>query len=217
MPAPRGVADCLYGECRWDRPRPSADKWAVVREHPGWSAVGCENKQTNQWGARRHPDHSTACCQGWQGTAATRDDRKRIVVDVEPTRSTAVCSGCGETKPRIHDIKPARQWRHLDGWNVRTMVRSTVRRVRCRHCGVRVEQVPWARTRSRFTHEFEAEVLRRARDTSILRVCRQLGLHGTSVMRLIERWVEESAERHFRAPLKHIGVDEIRLSWRFSG
>jgi transposase len=28
-------------------------------------------------------------------------------------------------------------------------------------------------------------------------------------MRLIERWVEESAERHFRAPLRHIGVDEV--------
>ena len=147
--------------------------------------------------------------KGWQVTATTRDERQRVVVDVEPTRTTAVCSGCGETKLRIHDIKPARQWRHLDAWNVPTMVRSTLRRVRCRHCGVRVEQVPWARTRSRFTHEFEAEVLRRARDTSILRVCRQLGLHWTSVMRLIERWVEESAARHFRARLKHIGVDEI--------
>jgi transposase len=52
-------------------------------------------------------------------------------------------------------------------------------------------------------------VLRRARDTSILGVCRQLGLHWKSVMRLIERWVEEAAERRFRAPLRHIGVDEI--------
>lgn len=42
--------------------------------------------------------------------------------------------------------------------------------------------------RSRFTHAFEAEVLRRARDCSISGVCRQLGLHWTSVMRLIERW-----------------------------
>jgi hypothetical protein len=39
--------------------------------------------------------------------------------------------------------------------------------------------VRWARTRSRFTHELEAEVLRRARDTSILGVCRQLGLRDT--------------------------------------
>jgi transposase len=147
--------------------------------------------------------------KGWRVTAATRDDQQRLVMHLEPTRASAICSGCGETKHRIHDLKPAREWRHLDVWHVPTLVRSAVRRVRCRHCGVRVEQMPWARTRSRFTHAFEADVLRRARDTSISGVCRQLGLHWTSVMRLIERWVEESAARHFRRPLKHIGVDEV--------
>ncbi len=146
--------------------------------------------------------------KGWRIVDARHQDGE-VVVDVEPTRATAVCSGCGETKHRIHDVKPARLWRHLDGWNTKTLVRTELRRVRCRRCGVRVEQVPWARTRSRFTHEFEAEVLRRARDTSVLGVCRQLGLHWTSVMRLIERWVEESAETHFRRPLRTIGVDEV--------
>jgi transposase len=76
-------------------------------------------------------------------------------------------------------------------------------------CGVRIEQMPWARTHSRFTHAFEAEVLRRARDCSISGVCRQLGLHWTSVMRLIERWVEESAARQFKKLLRVIGVDEV--------
>jgi transposase len=147
--------------------------------------------------------------KGWRITAVSRDENRRLLVHLEPSRASAICSGCGETKHRIHDVKPAREWRHLDAWHLSTLVRSVVRRVRCRHCGVRVEQVPWARTRSRFTHEFEAEVLRRARDTSISGVCRQLGLHWTSVMRLIERWVDESAARHFRRPLKHIGVDEI--------
>lgn len=147
--------------------------------------------------------------KGWRIVATTRDDQQRLVVHLEPTRATARCSGCGETKTRFHDIKPAREWRHLDAWNVPTLIRSAVRRVRCRHCGVRVEQVPWARTRSRFTHDFETEVLRRARDTSILGVCRQLGLHWTSVMRLIERWVEECADHHFRRPLRRIGVDEV--------
>ena len=147
--------------------------------------------------------------KGWQLTNATRDAKQRLVLHLEPTRASAICSGCGETKHRIHDVKPAREWRHLDGWKVETLVRSVVRRVRCRHCGVRVEQVPWARTRSRFTHDFEAEVLGRARDSSILGVCRQLGVHWTSVMRLIERWVEESAAKQFRKPLRRIGVDEV--------
>jgi hypothetical protein len=63
-------------------------------------------------------------------------------------------------------------------------------------------------------HAFEAEVLRRARDCSISRVRRQLGLHWTSVMRLIERWVEESAARQFRKPLRVIGIDEVSYGRR---
>ena len=146
--------------------------------------------------------------KGWRVAATTRE-AKRVTVVLEPTRATAICSGCGETKTHIHDVKPTRTWRHTDLWNVPTLVRAAPRRVRCRHCGVRIEQVPWARTRSRFTHLFEAEVLRRARDCSIAGVCRQLGLHWTSVMRLIERWVEEAAARQFPRPLRVIGVDEV--------
>ena len=146
--------------------------------------------------------------KGWRVAATTRE-AKRVIVDLEPTRTSAICSGCGETKTRIHDVKPARTWRHTDCWELPTLVRTATRRVRCRHCGVRIEQVPWARTKSRFTHQFEADVLRRARDCSISGVCRQLGLHWTSVMRLIERWVEESAARQFRRPLTVIGVDEV--------
>jgi transposase len=146
--------------------------------------------------------------KGWRVKATTRET-EYVVVDLEPTRASAICSGCGETKKRIHDVKPVRTWRRTDLWNVPTLVRTAPRRVRCRHCGVRIEQVPWARTRSRFTHLFEAEVLRRARDCSISGVCRQLGLHWTSIMRLIERWVEESAEKQFRRPLRILGVDEV--------
>jgi transposase len=131
-------------------------------------------------------------------------------VHLQPTRQSAVCSGCGQTKRRALDTKTAaRSWRHLDAWNVRTLVTAPLRRVRCRRCGIRVERVPWARPRSRLTHMFEAEILRRARTTSIAGVCRQLALHWTTVMRLISLWVKESAQKRLRRKLRYIGVDEI--------
>jgi len=129
---------------------------------------------------------------------------------LEPTRQSAVCSGCGETKRRFLDYKgKGRRWRHTDAWRVKTVVVAPVRRVKCRWCGIRVEKVPWARPKSRFTHDFEAEILDRARESSIQGVCRQLGVHWTSVMRLLERWVQESAEKQFRRKLRRIGVDEV--------
>ncbi len=129
---------------------------------------------------------------------------------LEPTRKSAVCSGCGELKRCALDTKTkARLWRHLDCWRMRTDVIAPLRRVRCKRCGIRVEKVPWARSRSHLTHQFEAEILDRARDTSIAGVCRQLRVHWTTVMRLLERWVRESAEKHFRHRLRRIGVDEV--------
>jgi transposase len=148
--------------------------------------------------------------QGWRIETIDEDLTQALVVRLRPTRQSAVCSGCGETKRRVLDTKTAgRQWRHLDAWGVRTLIVAPLRRVKCRWCGIRVEQVPWARLRSRFTHAFEAEILSRAREASILGVCRQLRVHWTTVMRLLERWVEESAENHFRARLRRIGVDEV--------
>jgi transposase len=132
-----------------------------------------------------------------------------IAVQLVATRATAVCSGCGETKSRIHDTKDPRRWRHLDAWGVETYVVAVLRRVKCRWCGVRIERVPWARTRSHHTRMFESEVLRRARDTSIAGVCRQLGIHWTTAMRLIRQHVEEQADKRFRRRLRRVGVDEV--------
>ncbi|MGH6692789.1 MAG: ISL3 family transposase [Gammaproteobacteria bacterium] len=147
---------------------------------------------------------------GWRIADSRFDLTQALEVRLEPTRLSAVCSGCGETKRRILDTKtPARSWRHLDAWGVRTVVVAPLRRVRCRWCGIRVELVPWARLRARVTHQFETEILTRARDSSIAGVCRQLGVHWTTVMRLIRQWVEESAAKHFRRSLRRIGVDEV--------
>jgi transposase len=148
---------------------------------------------------------------GWRIAHREYDLRTlELVVRLEPTRQSAVCSGCGETKRQFLDYKgKGRRWRHTDAWRVKTVVVAPLRRVKCRWCGIRVEKVPWARPKSRFTHDFEAEILDRARESSIQGVCRQLGVHWTSVMRLLERWVKESTEKQFRRKLRRIGVDEV--------
>jgi transposase len=81
--------------------------------------------------------------------------------------------------------------------------------VYCRRCGIGVERVPWARPRARLTQMFESEILRRARTTSIAGICQQLGLHWTTIMRLITHFVEDVASRRFRRRLRYIGVDEV--------
>jgi transposase len=149
--------------------------------------------------------------KGWRVDEVTFDYRtEQWVARLRPTRKSAVCSGCGETKREHLDIKnQARCWRHLDGWGVHTMVIAPLRRVRCRWCGIRVEQVPWARPRARMTLAFETKLISWVKSASIQAVSRQHGVHWTTVMRLVEQHIQEAADRRFRRKLRRIGVDEV--------
>jgi transposase len=109
-----------------------------VREHPIWS-VGVNSHKRIGGVLLGILTGQLFAAKGWCVKATTRE-AKQVIVDLEPTRASAICSGCGETKKRIHDAKPARTWRHTDLWNMPTLVRTAPRRVRCRHCGVRIEQ-----------------------------------------------------------------------------
>jgi transposase len=64
------------------------------------------------------------------------------------------CSGCAR-RCRVAYVRRIMRWRHLDLARTRCVLRCEVRRVACPECGIRSEQVPWARAGSRFTRGFE--------------------------------------------------------------
>ncbi|MGQ0503938.1 MAG: transposase family protein, partial [Myxococcaceae bacterium] len=66
-----------------------------------------------------------------------------MVVDAKPIWRKPRCGGCGKRAP-AYDQSPQRKWRHLAFGRTVTWLRYAPRRVECRSCGVRVEQVPWA-------------------------------------------------------------------------
>ena len=140
----------------------------------------------------RHPDRAVVRCQGLARQATTRE-AKHVVVVLEPTRASAI-SGLWrdqEAHPRCQaskDVASHGPLEHPPRHAHRTgavgadpvAVNPPVRsRGVAAHATVHLGRVPPAR------------------------------LHWTSVVRLIERWVEESAERQFWRPLRVIGVDEV--------
>jgi len=83
------------------------------------------------------------------------DGQEVLVVDLaRPARGRMACSGCGERARAAYDRRVV-SWRHLDLARTRCVLRCEIRRVECPECGVRNEQVPWARAGSRFTRSFE--------------------------------------------------------------
>ena len=52
------------------------------------------------------------------------------------------CSCCGRAVPG-YDVLAIRRFEFIPIWGYAVMLPYAMRRVQCRHCGVKVEQVPW--------------------------------------------------------------------------
>lgn len=135
-------------------------------------------------------------------------EERGVVVDVRPRRRKPRCSGCGRKAPG-YDQRGPRRWRHLGPGSVRLWLRYAPRRVRCRDCGVRTEQVPWAAAKSRFTYEFEELTAYLAQVTDKTKVTELMGVSWSTVGDIVERVVERRLEDGRLDGLRRIGIDEF--------
>lgn len=85
-----------------------------------------------------------------------RIEGDRVVVSARPfARESLRCPECGRRCARYDAPRSARLWRAPDLGRAVCYLEYAPARVRCPEHGVRVERVPWARPRSRFTRDFE--------------------------------------------------------------
>lgn len=133
-----------------------------------------------------------------------------LVLDVRPTKRVPRCGDCGK-RGEEYGAPRSRVWRHLDLGGMKTLLRYAIRSVSCTTCGVRVEEVPWAHSGSRFTMEFENQVAYLAQRCDKSSVAEQMRVTWRTVGRIAMRVVEDagllSPER--LDGLKHIGIDEL--------
>lgn len=67
---------------------------------------------------------------------------QQIEVDIVPRRnSKPICSCCG-TRANAYDRLGRRRFEFIPVWGYRVFFVYQMRRVNCRHCGIKVEQVP---------------------------------------------------------------------------
>jgi transposase len=83
------------------------------------------------------------------------------------------------------------------------------RRVQCRRCGVRTEQVPWGATASRFSWAFEEWVAYLAQITDQTHVHKLTGVAWVTVGQIIERVVQRRLSTDRLVNLRRIGIDEF--------
>ena len=144
---------------------------------------------------------------------SVRLEQGEIHLSIVPRRRVPRCGGCGRVARRVYDRK-ARTWRHLALLAAEVFLEGTVRRVRCRRCGVRTEEIAWARTGSLFTRDFEDQVAGLTRATDKTTVKRLFGISWVTVGRIAGRVVREKLDPDRFQNLAFIGIDEFSYQRR---
>ena len=140
--------------------------------------------------------------------------RPTLLVTIEPRRnSRPVCSSCGRCGG-CYDHLTERRFEFVPLWGIAVFFLYRMRRVDCRSCGVKVEQVPWSDGKRQLTNAYCWFLAGWAKRLSWKEVAEAFGTTWDHVFRSVEHavtwglvhriWNFESVEA--------IGVDEIQ--WR---
>lgn len=134
-----------------------------------------------------------------------------IEVDVRPRRgSKAHCSCCGKAAPG-YDVLPVRRFEFIPIWGYAVVLLYAMRRVQCRHCGVKVEQVPWAVGKHSLTKAYMLYLAHWARKLSWKETALSFGTTWDQVCHAVEYVVQWGLAHRDLGTLRAIGVDEIHI------
>ena len=137
---------------------------------------------------------------------------KCLEIDVIPRRNShAICSCCGKPAP-LYDHLTRRRFEFVPLWGYRVFLVYLMRRVNCTDCGVKVEQVPWAKGKHELTDVYQQFLAHWAKKLSWKEVAVSFRTSWGKVFRAVESIVEWGLKHRDLSDITAIGVDEI--AWR---
>jgi len=143
-------------------------------------------------------------------TFAAVEGRLALEVQVQPRRnSRPICSGCPRRRPGS-DRLPPRRFQFVPLWQIAVFFVYALRRVACPHCGIVVEQVPWADGKSPLTTEYRWFLARWAKRLSWQEVATSFHTSWDAVYRSVQLAVAWGLEHRCLTGIQALGVDEVQ-------
>lgn len=137
--------------------------------------------------------------------------RDAIVVDILPRKNgLPVCSTCMHAGAVYDHMPDIRQFQFVPIWNMPVYFHYRMRRVDCKQCGVKVEQVPWSEGKSHITKPFALFLARWARKLSWKETAESFCTTWDTVFRAVKQIVEYGMKHRNLEGITAIGVDEIQ-------
>ena len=137
-------------------------------------------------------------------------DSKVIEIDIRPRRgSKPVCSGC-HRPGRGYDHLSVRHFEFVPFWGFLVYFVYRMRRVDCKTCGVRVEEIPWATGKHQLTNAYMLFLAHWARRLSWQETANAFRTSWDKVCQAVEYVVAWGLEHREIGAIQAIGVDEIQ-------
>jgi transposase len=148
------------------------------------------------------------------GTSRLLKQATRLVIEIEIKArkgSKPLCSECGSPGPG-YDTLSVRRFEFVPLWGIVVFFLYAMRRVNCRTCGIKVEQVPWASGKNHLTTTYSWFLARWARRLSWKEVGEVFQTSWDNVFRSVKMAVAWGLEHRDLDNVTAIGIDEI--AWR---
>jgi len=145
----------------------------------------------------------------WQVESSEFDpERKRLDIMIDfPRGGMFTCPKCGKKELKAYDTE-LKYWRHLNFFQHEAYLTARVPRVKCNQCGIRLVNVPWARSGSGFTLLFEAMVMTLAKAMPVKTIASFVNEHDTRLWRTIHHYVDKGHSEADYSDVKEVGFDE---------
>jgi transposase len=133
-----------------------------------------------------------------------------IEIAVRPRRgSRPRCSSCHQPA-RGYDQLSQRRFEFIPLWGFAVVLLYCMRRVECRRCGVKVEELPWARGKHTLTEAYMLFLAHWARKLSWQETAAAFHTSWDKVCQAVEYVVQWGLAQRSLAPIRAIGVDELQ-------
>ena len=133
-----------------------------------------------------------------------------IEIPIEPrANSRAICSGCGKPAPGYDRLR-ARRFEYVPLWRIAVFFVYSMRRVQCRTCGIKVEQVPWCDGKNSLTTTYRWFLAGWAKRLSWKGVAEAFGTTWQNVFRSVKHAVSWGLSHRNLEGIESIGVDEVQ-------
>ena len=145
----------------------------------------------------------------YTNTRWVEGDPAELEIDIRPREgSRATCSGCGKRGP-TYDTSSPRRFQFVPFWGILVFFVYAMRRVDCRRCGVKVEQVPWAEGKSPITTSYAWFLADWAKRLSWKETAETFRASWDCVYRAVQLAVAWGLAHRDLGGIESIGVDEV--------